>query len=149
MFHPKFDWLISDSEDKTIRIWDITKNTLIFTQKRENDRFWTLAAHPTNNLFAAGHDNGFIVFKLQKERPIYCKSEDGVYFLKDRSISFSTFSGKETLLSSIQLAASPKIQPVFLSQQSNSFMICYANVKLKLSLILPLVCFFVTLEPRM
>lgn len=41
------------------------------TFRRENDRFWILAAHPEQNLLAAGHDSGMIVFKLERERPAY------------------------------------------------------------------------------
>jgi hypothetical protein len=40
------------------------------TFRRENDRFWILAAHTTQNLLAAGHDSGMIVFKLERERPV-------------------------------------------------------------------------------
>lgn len=35
------------------------------TFRRENDRFWILAAHPEQNLLAAGHDSGMIVFKVK------------------------------------------------------------------------------------
>ena len=32
--------------------------------RRENDRFWVIAGHPTLNLFAAGHDAGMVIFKV-------------------------------------------------------------------------------------
>lgn len=54
LFHPRQDLIISNSEDKTIRIWDMTKRTALQTFRREHDRFWILAAHPELNLFAAG-----------------------------------------------------------------------------------------------
>lgn len=50
------DLIISDSEDKTIRVWDMSKRAGVQTFRRENDRFWILAAHPEQNLLAAGHD---------------------------------------------------------------------------------------------
>ncbi|CAN6979737.1 unnamed protein product [Brassica rapa subsp. trilocularis] len=61
MFHAKHDVIVSNSEDKTIRVWDATKRTEIKTFRRENDRFWILAAHPETNLLAAGHDSGLIL----------------------------------------------------------------------------------------
>lgn len=64
LFHPHLDLILSVGEDKTIRVWDLNKRTAVQSFKRENDRFWVLAAHPTINLFAAGHDNGVMVFKL-------------------------------------------------------------------------------------
>jgi coatomer protein complex subunit alpha (xenin) len=48
--------IISNSEDKSIRAWDMSKRTGVQTFRREHDRFWILAAHPEINLLAAGHD---------------------------------------------------------------------------------------------
>jgi coatomer protein complex subunit alpha (xenin) len=73
----------SDSEDKTIRVWDATKRTHLLTYRRE-DRFWILAAHPEVNLIAAGHDSGLIVFKLERERPAYVLHGSDLYYIKDR-----------------------------------------------------------------
>ncbi|KAF4680391.1 hypothetical protein FOZ60_013580 [Perkinsus olseni] len=70
-FSTKKDLIISDSEDRTIRVWDATKRVAIHTFRRENDRFWILAVHPTNSLIAAGHDSGMVVFKLDRERPVF------------------------------------------------------------------------------
>lgn len=67
MFHAKQDIIVSNSEDKSIRVWDVTRRTGIQTFRREHDRFWILAAHPEMNLLAAGHDSGMIVFKLERE----------------------------------------------------------------------------------
>ncbi|KAJ1440961.1 WD40/YVTN repeat-like-containing domain superfamily [Sesbania bispinosa] len=91
MFHAKQDIIVSNSEDKSIRVWDATKRTGIQTFRREHDRFWILATHPEMNLLAAGHDSGMIVFKLERERPafavsdvdggsyeLYCISKDGM-----------------------------------------------------------------------
>jgi len=46
--------ILSASEDKTIRVWDMTKRTAVQTFRREHDRFWVLTGHPELNLFAAG-----------------------------------------------------------------------------------------------
>ena len=53
------------------QVWDISQRMGVQTFRRENDRFWILAAHPEQNLLAAGHDSGMIVFKLERERPAY------------------------------------------------------------------------------
>jgi coatomer protein complex subunit alpha (xenin) len=42
----------------------MTKRTCLHTFRREHERFWVLAAHPSLNLFAAGHDSGMIIFKV-------------------------------------------------------------------------------------
>jgi coatomer protein complex subunit alpha (xenin) len=54
--HTTQDLIISNSEDKSIRVWDMSKRTGVQTFRREHDRFWILQAHPEINLLAAGHD---------------------------------------------------------------------------------------------
>jgi coatomer subunit alpha len=71
----------------------MTKRTALQTFRRENDRFWTLTAHPELNLFAAGHDSGLLVFKLERERPAFAITQDYVFYIKDkfiRSFNFAT-----------------------------------------------------------
>ncbi|CAF1023866.1 unnamed protein product [Didymodactylos carnosus] len=86
IFHPRQDLILSNGEDKSIRVWDMTKRVAINTFRRENDRFWVLAMHPTLNLFAAGHDNGMVVFKLERERPVYAVVGNIVYYVKDKHL---------------------------------------------------------------
>lgn len=62
------------------------KRTCLQTFRHENDRFWVIAAHPTLNMFAAGHDNGMIVFKIERERPAFCVHENIVFYVKDRQL---------------------------------------------------------------
>lgn len=50
--------------------------------RRENDRFWILVAHPEFNLFAAGHDTGMVVFKLERERPAMALHGDSLFYVK-------------------------------------------------------------------
>lgn len=93
IFHPRGDLLLSNSEDKSIRVWDMSKRTCITSIRRESDRFWVLAAHPTLNLFAAGHDNGVIVFKLERERPSMAVHGNLLFYVKDdvlRKLDFNT-----------------------------------------------------------
>ena len=43
IFHPKLDCIISNSEDKTTRVWSLDKRSEIDKFKKESDRFWILA----------------------------------------------------------------------------------------------------------
>jgi len=64
LFHPTLDLILSNSEDNTIRVWDMQKRTTIRTYRREHDRFWMLACHPEHNLFAAGLSLSLPIFHL-------------------------------------------------------------------------------------
>lgn len=81
-FHKEL--IISNAEDKSIRVWDMTKRQCLHTFRRENERFWILTGHPTLNLLAAGHDGGMIVFKLERERPAYAVHGNILYYVKER-----------------------------------------------------------------
>lgn len=66
--------IISCSEDQSIRIhqilgerplrvrWDTIKTT---------NRYWCLASSSSRTLFAAGHDSGFAIYKVERERPLF------------------------------------------------------------------------------
>ena len=69
MFHPREDLILSDGEDHSIRVWDSTKRIGIQSFVRAHDRFWIIIAHKTQNLLAAGHDSGAVVFKLHFPAP--------------------------------------------------------------------------------
>ncbi|KAJ2941519.1 hypothetical protein O0L34_g14564 [Tuta absoluta] len=86
LFQAKHELILSNSEDKSIRVWDMTKRTCLHTFRREHERYWVLAAHPTLNLFAAGHDAGMILFKLQRERPAYAVHNNILFYIKDRQL---------------------------------------------------------------
>ena len=58
VFHPRQELILSNSEDKSIRVWDMSKRTGVQTFRRDHDRFWVLGAHPNLNLFAAGKRDG-------------------------------------------------------------------------------------------
>jgi coatomer subunit alpha len=93
IFHPKQDLMISDSEDKSIRVWDMTKRTCLNTFRREHDRYWVIQSHPTLSLFAAGHDNGMVIFKLERERPAYAVYNNFLFYVKEkllRRLDFTT-----------------------------------------------------------
>ncbi|KAI9098808.1 coatomer WD associated region-domain-containing protein [Phlyctochytrium arcticum] len=109
LFHPRQDLIISDSEDKTIRIWDMTKRTALQTFRREHDRFWILTAHPELNLFAAGHDSGLIVFKLERERPAHAVHQNTLYYIKDKFLrSYDFVTGNDVPV--ITIRRGPNLQ---------------------------------------
>ena len=103
LFHPRQELILSNSEDKSIRVWDMSKKAGVQTFRREHDRFWVLAAHPELNLFASGHDNGLVVFKLERERPAYHCQDKTVFYVKDRYLrSFEIGTGKDVPLMPIR-----------------------------------------------
>uniref|UniRef100_A0A669E511 Coatomer subunit alpha n=1 Tax=Oreochromis niloticus TaxID=8128 RepID=A0A669E511_ORENI len=111
IFHPRQELILSNSEDKSIRVWDMSKRTGVQTFRRDHDRFWVLGAHPNLNLFAAGHDSGMIVFKLERERPAYAVHGNMLYYVKDRFLRQLDFnSSKDTAV--MQLRSGSKF-PVF------------------------------------
>eukprot|EP00804_Cyclotella_cryptica_P003608 CCRYP_002235-RC/>CCRYP_002235-RC protein AED:0.03 eAED:0.03 QI:142/1/1/1/1/0.75/4/913/1037 len=87
LFHPKQELVVSNSEDRSIRVWDVSKRVGVQTFRREGDRFWILAAHRSQNLLAAGHDSGMIVFKLERERPASAAGPgDKLYYVRGREL---------------------------------------------------------------
>jgi len=74
-------------------VWDLNKRTSVQSFKRENDRFWVIAAHPEINLFAAGHDNGVMVFKLERERPASSIYQNQLFYItKEKLVKTYDFS---------------------------------------------------------
>ena len=103
VFHPRYDIVISDSEDKTIRVWDLKKHTSLQTFRRENDRFWALAVHPTQNVIAAGHDSGLVLFKLVNERiPCAVAGSQFLYITNNTARAYDIASGRDLPLCSLR-----------------------------------------------
>lgn len=93
LFHPKHELVVSDSEDRAIRVWDVSKRVGVQTFRREGDRFWILAAHRSQNLLAAGHDSGMIVFKLERERPASSMGPTNkLYYVRGRELFCHDYS---------------------------------------------------------
>ncbi|KAL6928481.1 coatomer subunit alpha [Hanseniaspora valbyensis] len=106
LFHPFEDLIISVSEDKTIRCWDLNKRTPVKQFKRENDRFWMIAAHPHINLFGAVHDSGCMVFKLDRERPPFAvnnQQKQLIYVDKEKNVKTFDYRTKRASLPFISL----------------------------------------------
>ncbi|RKU41184.1 hypothetical protein DL546_000866 [Coniochaeta pulveracea] len=118
LFHPHQDLILSAGEDKTIRVWDLNKRTAVQTVKRENDRFWVIAAHPEINLFAAGHDNGVMVFKLERERPASTVYQNNLFYItKEKHVRMYDFQKnvESPTLLSLKKLGSPWTPPRTLS----------------------------------
>ncbi|UZJ52797.1 hypothetical protein CBS101457_002117 [Exobasidium rhododendri] len=116
LFHPRHELIVSDGEDKTIRVWDMGKRTAVQTFRREHDRFWVLTAHPNLNLFAAGHDNGLIVFKLERERPAFSIHQNILYYVRDKQVRQLDYqSGNDAAVLSVKKLGSQYTQPRALS----------------------------------
>jgi coatomer protein complex subunit alpha (xenin) len=116
VFHPTRELILSAGEDKTLRVWDLQKRTAVQTFRREHDRFWALCAHPHLNLFAAGHDSGLIVFKLERERPAFAVHGDTVFYVRDKQVrSYDMSSGGDAGLLSVRAFGSPYMPPRTLS----------------------------------
>ena len=96
----------------------MNKRTSVQSFKRENDRFWVIAAHPEINLFAAGHDNGVMVFKLERERPASAIYQNQLFYITKeknlRSYDFSKNIETPSLLS-LKKLGSPWTPPRTLS----------------------------------
>lgn len=95
-FHPTQDLILSNSEDKTLKIWNLRKRIAQTTIKRENSRFWSIVRHPKFNIFAAGHDGGFLVFKLERERPAVYNLEKAFIYVDNRNIRIYDYATKES-----------------------------------------------------
>ena len=134
-FHPKQDLILSNSEDKSIRVWDLTKRTCLNTFRRENDRFWIMAAHPTQNLFAAGHDSGMVVFKLERERPAYSLQGNLLYYVKDnfiRRLDFTT--SKDIPLMQLRNRGRNPVYSMYYNPAANSVLLTTRTTNLENSI---------------
>ena len=86
LFHPRMELMLSNSEDRTMRFWDMQRRVQIHQTRKDTDRYWIMAAHPTLNYFAAGYDNGMNVFKLEKERHASVRVGGNIFFVKSKQL---------------------------------------------------------------
>ena len=112
IFHPKQELIISNSEDKSIRVWDMAKRVCLNQFRREHDRYWVIGAHPTLSLFAAGHDSGMVIFKLERERPAYAVYNNFLFYVKEkllRRLDFTT--SKDVAVMTLRKYIEPILNP--------------------------------------
>ena len=88
----KGDFIVSSSEDKTVRVWDAKKNIGIRTFYKDHDRFWILASPHAMNLLASGYDSGIQVFKWERECPVFSVSGDFLLYFKDQFLDIFNYS---------------------------------------------------------
>lgn len=101
VFHPREDIILSCSEDRSIRIWDLDKRSSLYV--KGDERFWTIAAHPKENLFAAGHDAGFALFKLARERPLFTVVNDLIIFIRRHQLlRYNMKTNQEKLICNLE-----------------------------------------------
>lgn len=63
-----------------------------------------------------GHDNGLIVFKLERERPAFALHGDTVYYVRDKYVrSYDINTGSDIGLLSVRKFGSPYVPPRTLS----------------------------------
>ncbi|KAK6970166.1 coatomer subunit alpha [Biomphalaria glabrata] len=125
LFHPRQELILSNSEDKSIRVWDMSKRTGVQTFKREHDRFWVMAAHSTLNLFAAGHDGGMIIFKLERERPPFAVHNNILYYVKEkylRKLDFTT--SKDVAVMQLRGGSRAPIYSMSYNPAENAILLC-------------------------
>ncbi|AAS51997.1 ADR077Cp [Eremothecium gossypii ATCC 10895] len=120
IFHPFQNLIISVGEDSTIRVWDLDKRTPVKQFKREQDRFWSIRAHPNVNLFGAAHDSGIMVFKLDRERPPVAVNQNQLYFVnKEKQVQMFDYEKKVSSLPFVSLKNFGKPYNVFKSISYN------------------------------
>lgn len=125
LFHPRHDLILSNSEDKSIRVWDVTKRTCLHTFRREQERFWVLAAHPSLNLFAAGHDSGMIIFKLERERPAYAVYGNLLFYVKERLLRRLDFTtSKDTAVMQLRGGGRTPVHSMSYNPAENAVLLC-------------------------
>jgi WD40 repeat protein len=56
IFDPVTSNLITNSEDKTVRVWNTETKTEVLTVKKDRARNWMLAIRSNGTLLASGHD---------------------------------------------------------------------------------------------
>ncbi|CAL1531227.1 unnamed protein product [Lymnaea stagnalis] len=125
LFHPRQELILSNSEDKSIRVWDMSKRTGVQTFRREHDRFWVMAAHPSLNLFAAGHDGGMIIFKLERERPPFSVHNNILYYVKEKYLRKLDFTNsKDVAVMQLRGGARAPIYSMSYNPAENAILLC-------------------------
>lgn len=119
LFHPRLEVLLSNSEDKTLRLWDLNSKNQIHQSRKDTDRYWILASHPTLNYFAAGYDNGMSVFKIERERHSSVRMGSHIFFVKSKNLYYYDLSTKEQTLMSMVNSSSK--QEVLLNQPKSIY----------------------------
>jgi len=115
VFHPNLDVIVSNGEDRSIRIWDANRRVSLQTARKETERYWILATHPTTNLVASGSDTGLSIFKLEKERISSARKGSSIFYVYEKELrKIELSSSKEVSLAQLN----PPGKAVFNNQPS-------------------------------
>ena len=95
-YHQQSGNIISSSEDFTIRIFDSSTFLEIGKHEISGSRFWCVASHPRDALIAAGHDQGLLIFKTNKERTPFDVQGSSVSWLQDNELHVVDIINKVT-----------------------------------------------------
>ncbi|KAL0251233.1 hypothetical protein GEMRC1_000446 [Eukaryota sp. GEM-RC1] len=108
-FHPTNPGLlISNSEDRSLRVWNWADRTCLLAYKFEpttapgttvsGTRFWSLSGSIRHGLVAAGHDKGLLVFRLKRSRvpATLFPSKNGVAYLDESSLAITSLKDGST-----------------------------------------------------
>lgn len=132
IFHPRQELILSNSEDKSIRVWDMTKRSCLHTFRREQERFWILTAHPTLNLFAAGHDSGMVIFKLERERPAYAVHGNILLYVKGQYLRKLDFTAnKDTPVMQLRGGGKVPVYSISYNMAENAVLACTRNANVE------------------
>ncbi|KAK6200461.1 coatomer WD associated region-domain-containing protein [Scheffersomyces amazonensis] len=132
IFHPHQDLILSVGDDKTIRVWDLNKRVPIKQFRREHDRFWLIASHPSINLFAACHDTGVMVFKLERERPAHTIFANKLFYVNsEKQVQSYDFQTNQASLPMLSLKKIGKtwsfMRTLSYNQSDNSILVTYGE----------------------
>jgi coatomer protein complex subunit alpha (xenin) len=76
----------------------------------------TTTRHQLTAALQTGHDNGLIVFTLERERPAFALHGDTVYYVRDKYVrSYDINTGSDIGLLSVRKFGSPYVPPRTLS----------------------------------
>lgn len=133
-FHPQQDLILSVSDDKTIRVWDLNKRTPIKQFRREHDRFWLIASHPSINLFATCHDSGVMIFKLERERPANALFQNRLFYVNaEKQVQSYDFNKQESSLPMLSLKKIGKtwsfMKTLSYNQADNSILVTHGDAE--------------------
>ncbi|PRP87029.1 coatomer protein complex, subunit beta 2 (beta prime) [Planoprotostelium fungivorum] len=76
-FHPELPIIITGSEDGTVKIWHSNTYRLEKTLNYGMERVWSISHTRGSNAVAIGYDEGTVMIKLGKERPIASMDANG------------------------------------------------------------------------
>ncbi|CAN3375924.1 hypothetical protein DIURU_003134 [Diutina rugosa] len=132
IFHPTQDLILSVSDDKTVRVWDLNKRTPIKQFRREHDRFWLIANHPSINLFAACHDSGVMIFKLERERPAHAIFQNKLFYVNgEKQVQAYDYARDEASLPMLSLKKIGKtwsfMRTLSYNQSDNSILVTHGE----------------------